>query len=108
VVRPCPDGPHGTDHEPTAAEASQAWRDAERKAIRSTAQREATEEATEASRAVTATSEAAAKVLRATGAEGDARPIVEQEALVAEEQAKEAHRDAVDRAAERYGRRSGD
>jgi hypothetical protein len=123
----------GTDHDPTAAEALQAWRDAERKAIRSTAQREATEEAveaaqlaeeaarataaaaaaavtaaTEASRAADATSEAAAKVLRATGAEADARRIVEQEALVAEEKAKAAHRDALDRAAERYGRRSGD
>ena len=41
-------------------------------------------------------------------AEGDARRLLEQEALAAEKAAKAAHRNAVDRAAERYGRRDGD
>jgi hypothetical protein len=108
----------------------QAWRDAERQAIRSTAQREAAEEAvgaaglaeeaarataaaavaaaTEASRAASATAEAAAKVLLAMRAEGDARRTLEQEALAAEEKAKSAHRGAVDRAAVRYGRQERD
>ena len=123
----------GTDHEPSAADALQAWRDAERQAIRSTAQREAAEEAvgaaelaeeaaratataaaaavtaaTEASRAASATAEAAAKVLLAMRAEGDARRTLEQEALAAEEKAKSAHQGAVDRAAVRYGRQQGD
>jgi hypothetical protein len=128
----CIIGGMGTQRQPTAAEALQAWRDAERQAIRSTAQREAADEAVaaaalaeeaaratasaaaaavvaanEASRAATATSDAAAKVLGATQAEGDARRLIEKEALAAEEQARSAHRDAVDRATRRYGRGDG-
>ncbi|HSM32778.1 MAG TPA: hypothetical protein VK987_01685 [Anaerolineae bacterium] len=123
----------GTQRQPTAAEALQAWRDAERQAIRVTAQREAADEAmaaaalaeeaaratataaaaavvaaNEASRAAAATSDAAAKVLQATQSEGDARRLLEQEALAAEEKARAAHRDAVDRAASRYGRGNGE
>jgi hypothetical protein len=122
----------GTQRELTAAEALQAWRDAERKAIRSTAQREAAEEAVtaaglaeeaaratadasaaavvaakEASRAARATSTAAAKVLQATRVEEDALRITEEAALAAEEGARSAHRDAVDRARRRYGRGTG-
>jgi hypothetical protein len=123
----------GTQHEFTAAEALQAWRDAERKAIRSTAQREAADvafeaaglaeeaalatskaaaaavaAASEASRAASATSAAATKVLQATQAEGDARRMAEESALAAEEEARSVHRDAVDRARKRYGRGTGD
>jgi hypothetical protein len=115
--------------EPTAAEALQTWRDAERQAIRSTAQREAADEAMaaaglaeeaaratsqastaavvaarEASRAASATSAAAAKVLRAMQVEGDARRVIEKEALAVEGKARSGHRDAVERAERRYGR----
>jgi hypothetical protein len=116
-------------HAPTAAEALQGWRDAERQAIRATAQREAADEAmesaslaekaaratskasaaavvaaNEAARAASATSAAAAKVLRALQVEGDARRVIEEAALAGEEEARSAHRDAVERAERRYGR----
>lgn len=118
----------GTKREPTAAEALEAWRAAERQSIRATAQREAADvaveaaaladraahataeasaravqAANEASRAASATSAAAAMVLKAMQIEGDARRVMEGESLAAEEEARSAHRDAAGRAGRRYG-----
>jgi hypothetical protein len=42
-------------------------------------------------------------VLEAMQVEGDARRVMEVDALAAEEKARSLHRDAVDRAARRYG-----
>ncbi len=124
--------PPSSDHAarlPTVSEALQTWRDAERHSIRSTAQREAAEEAIEAaqlaevaatatsaaaasaqraageaSRAAEATAEAARRVVTSTLAAGEAKRLDEQTAISAEDTARDGHQAAVQRADERYRR----
>lgn len=114
------------EREPSVADALQRWREAERNAVRSTAQREAADEAiasaelaeeaakatakaaaaaqvasSEAARAAAATAEAAHTVTLATRTHDEARRILESEALAAEQEAKSIHNAAQDRAFER-------
>ena len=108
---------------PTVAEALGDWREAERRAIRATAQREAAEVATAAAelaeeaawatataaqaaqeaagqayRAAEATAQAATKVLQAVQSEGEARRGLEHEAVEAEASAHEVYGAARERA----------
>ena len=116
------------EREPTVSEALEEWREAERQAVRATAQREAADEAiaaaelaekaaratakasnaaqvaaSEAARAAEATAEAAQKVLTATRTEGEAKRFLEQDAMDAEQEARAAHKSAWDRAERRHG-----
>lgn len=107
---------------PSTAAALEGWREAERRTVRLTAQREAADQAleaanlaaeaaratsrasdaavtaaSEAARAANATADAADKVLRATIVEGQARRTEESEAIEAEAKARAVYQQAVER-----------
>jgi hypothetical protein len=113
--------------EPSVSEALRSWREAERWAIRATAQREAAEVAVEAAtlaaaaaratadsaaaaqvaadeaaQAALATAEAADLVIKATQRDNDTARVTERDALATERAAHAAHKSAVERADRGY------
>ena len=116
--------------EPSVHDALESWREAEREAVRSTAQREAADlaveaatvaevaarttadaaeaartAASEAARFAAVASEAAHAVVSAARRDADAARITERDALASERAAQADHKKALDRADELYRER---
>jgi hypothetical protein len=110
----------GSVRQPSASDALEAWRTAEREAIKSTTRREAAElaiqaaqlaadaaketadAAEKAARTARSASDASEMVLKAALTDAEARRDDEQRALTAESDAHEAHRVAAERARQRH------